>query len=59
MEDRSMTIYKLITGPIILLLYLIVKGLRWLVMQIFGHLLLAENWLNDRLLDSFKMEDKE
>lgn len=54
-----MIIYKLITGPIILLLYLIVKGLRWLVMQIFRHLLLAENWLNDRLLDSFKMEDKE
>lgn len=52
-----MTIYKLITGPIILLLYLIVKGLRWLVMQIFGHLLLAENWLHDRLLDSFNMED--
>ena len=52
-----MKIYKLITGPIILLLYLIVKPLRWVFMQFFGCLLVAENWLHDRLLDSFNMEE--
>ena len=52
-----MTIYKLFTGPIILLLYLIVKPLRWVFMQFFGCLLVAENWLNERLLDTLKMEE--
>lgn len=52
-----MKLKNIITGPIILALYLIAKILRWIFMQPFGVFLKAENWLNERLLETFNTED--
>lgn len=47
-----MKLHRFITGPIFLLLLLIVTPLRWLLMHAFGYVRKLSNWVADGFMDS-------
>ena len=47
-----MKLHRFITGPISLLLFLIVTPLRWLLMHAFGYVCKLSNWVTDGFMDS-------
>lgn len=54
-----MKVKQLITGPIFLLLFLIVTPLIWLLMQAFGYVCKLSNWVTKSFMESLGMEDNE
>lgn len=52
-----MKVKQLITGPIFLLLFLIVTPLRWLLMQAFGYVCKLSNWVTKGFMESLGMEE--
>jgi hypothetical protein len=52
-----MTLRRLITGPIFLLLFLIVTPLRWLLMYAFGYVCKLSNWVTEGFRESLGMEE--
>ena len=53
-----MKIRRLITGPIFLLLFLIVTPLRWLLMIAFGYVCKLSDLVTENFRESLGMEDK-
>ena len=53
-----MTLRRLITGPIFLLLFLIVTPLRWMLMHAFGYMCKLSNWVTEGFRESLGMEEK-
>ena len=52
-----MTLRKLITGPIFLLLFLIVTPLSWLLMHAFAYVCKFSNWVTENFRESLGMEE--
>lgn len=51
-----MKLHRLITGPIFLLLFLIVTPLRWLLMHAFGYVCKLSNWVTENFRESLGMK---
>ena len=52
-----MKLHRLITGPIFLLLFLIVTPLRWLLMHVFVYLCKLSDWATAGFRESLGMEE--
>ena len=52
-----MKLHRLITGPIFLLLLLIVTPLREMLMHAFGYVCKLSNWVTENFRESLGMEE--
>ena len=56
-KKEGMTLHRLITGPIFLLLFLIVTPLREMLMHAFGYVCKLSNWVTENFRESLGMEE--
>lgn len=56
-KKEGMTLRRLITGPIFLLLFLIVTPLNWLLMHAFAYVCQFSNWVTKNFRESLGMEE--